>query len=78
MNDKTVFYCSASQGFLQARQRAELLVKVQVDSHYKKGKRQLICFAEISIQHNLRRKGAQKIQRIHRTLVQVNKQACVY
>lgn len=59
MNDKTDFYCSASQGFLQARQRTELLVKVQVDSHYKKGKRQLICFAEISSQHNLRREDAQ-------------------
>ncbi len=60
MNDKTDFYCSASQGFLQARQRAELLVKVQVDSPHKKGKRQLIYFAEkISIQHNLRREGAQ-------------------
>lgn len=49
MKDKTDFYFTVSQGFLQARQRLELLVKVQADSHYEKGKRQLICFFEISI-----------------------------
>lgn len=39
MKDKTVFYCTVSEVFLQAWQRAELLFKAQADDHYQKGKR---------------------------------------
>lgn len=45
MKDKTDFYCTVSQGFLQARQRADLLFKAQADNHYKKGEKaaHLLC-----------------------------------
>lgn len=69
MKDKTDFYCTESQGFLQAWQRAELLLKTQAGDRYKKEKRQLICFAEkISFQHNMRRKVAQCLKVIHGAL----------
>lgn len=49
--------------------RADLLLKAQMENHHKKHKRQLIYFAEkISVQHNMRRKDVKWLKEIHGAL----------